>query len=93
MEPGEDESTCLKREIREELSLDINTCNHFINSVFNYPDKTINLRCFICELISGDVVATDHDRIEWIVPEELNNYIFAPADVAVAEALKTYFKK
>lgn len=92
MEPGEDERSCLKREIKEELSIDIKITNHLINNTFIYTNKTICLRCFICEISDGEVVATDHDRIEWIVPEELNNYIFAPADVAVVDALKAYLK-
>jgi 8-oxo-dGTP diphosphatase len=92
IEPGEDDISCLIREIKEELSLEIEISNHLINNIFEYPNKTICLKSYICKLIGGNVIPTDHDRIEWILPDQLDNYIFAPADVAIVDALKFYLK-
>lgn len=90
LEADEDPKDCLIREIYEELSLKISIDNHLIDNIFIYPGKTINLKAYICKLISGDPHLTDHDHLEWILPAALNEYHFAPADVAVVAELKNY---
>lgn len=90
LEANEEPSECLIREISEELSLKICVVNHLTDNVFAYPDKTINLKAYICKLLDGEPHLTDHDRIEWILPSSLDDYHFAPADVAVVNVLKTY---
>ena len=92
LEADEAPKDCLIREISEELSLEIIIVNHLTDNVFNYPDKTINLKAYICKLISGEPHLTDHDRVEWILPADLDKYLFAPADVALVSELKNYLQ-
>jgi 8-oxo-dGTP diphosphatase len=92
IEPGESTPSCLEREIKEELSLQISIANHLLTSTFKYPNKTINLISFICHLEGGTCQLIDHDRIEWVLPSELEKFVFAPADVPVIGALKEYLE-
>lgn len=77
---GENPEQALKRELREELGMEVSV-NHFIadNHHF-YEDFAIRLHAFKCEFISASFELTDHDRVEWIHPLQLSLYDLAEAD-------------
>ena len=86
-EEHETPEECLKREIREELGIEIRVKSHFMDSIFHYPEKSIRLVVFRAEYLSGEVVLTDHDKAEWVAVNELRQYDFAPADKPIVAAL------
>jgi 8-oxo-dGTP diphosphatase len=45
---NEDPITALKREINEELRIEINIQNKFKTIFFKYPDFEIKMHCYIC---------------------------------------------
>ena len=55
MERGEGPEECLAREIREELGLEIYIGKRLASSVHHYPDFSIELIPFICEVRSGRI--------------------------------------
>jgi 8-oxo-dGTP diphosphatase len=88
IEPGETPQECLKREIREELEVDIDVLDLFGESIYTYHSGTIKLMAFWCQWISGDFTLNVHSRIEWVTRSELDLYDFAPADLPLVERLK-----
>ena len=88
IEPGETPKECLKREIREELEVDIDVLDRFGESIYVYSSGTIKLMAFWCQWISGDFRLNVHSRIEWVNRQELDLYDFAPADIPLVEKLK-----
>jgi 8-oxo-dGTP diphosphatase len=88
IEPGETPQECLKREIREELEVDIDVLDLFGESIYEYHSGTIKLMAFWCQWISGDFRLNVHSRIEWVTRPELDFYDFAPADLPLVERLK-----
>ena len=88
IEPGETPQECLKREIREELEVDIVVLDLFGESIYAYQNGTIKLIAFWCQWISGDFRLNVHSRIEWVTHQELDLYDFAPADLPLVEKLK-----
>ena len=80
IEHGETPQECLKREIREELNVDIEVLDFFADSIFEYQSGTIKLMAFWCQWISGDFTLKVHSQIAWANRYELDLYDFAPAD-------------
>jgi len=88
-EPGETLHECLKREIREEFDVVIEVLDFFGESTYEYESGTIRLIAFWCRWISGEFILKVHSRIVWVDRCELDTYDFAPADIPLAERLKT----
>ena len=91
MEQNETPEACLIREIREELGIDIKVLDHIMDSLFQYPGKSICLLVFNAEYLDGQIVLIDHDKVEWIGLNELNVFEFAPADKAIVDKLQKDF--
>ncbi|MHB8127152.1 MAG: 8-oxo-dGTP diphosphatase MutT [Desulfitobacteriaceae bacterium] len=92
IEPGETPQECLKREIREELDVDIEVLDFFAESIYTYESGTINLIAYWCKWISGDFALNVHSQIAWVNHHELDLYDFAPADIPLVDKLKTIMK-
>lgn len=85
---GETPEQCLRREIREELDIDIAVGEFFGESVYAYPDQTVRLLAYLSRLIGGSMVLNDHAEIAWVDAGELDRYRFCPADLALVGMLK-----
>ena len=79
---------CLVREIREELSLDIEVVGEFDTSDFEYPGGQIRLIGLLAEIQNGVISKTVHDLVEWIDICSVLDYQLAPADIPLAERLR-----
>lgn len=88
LEEGETLEECLKREIMEEMQLDIIVGKHFVDSSYDYDFGTIILHSFWATCKSQDVpVVLEHEEYRWIDPKSLPEYDFAPADKPIIEAI------
>lgn len=88
VEPNETEGHAIEREIKEEFELDIKANKYITNNVCEYPTKTVDLRLYECEYISGEFKLHDHSEYKWVNINELLNYDLAPADILLAKYLK-----
>ena len=87
-EHGETPQECWKREIREELDVDIEVLDFFGESIYEYHSGTIKLMAFCCKWISGEFTLNVHSNFAWVNRDELDLYDFAPADIPLVEKLK-----
>ncbi len=88
VELNETEEHAIEREIKEEFELDIKANKYITNNVCEYPTKTVDLRLYECEYISGEFKLHDHSEYKWVNINELLNYDLAPADIPLAKYLK-----
>lgn len=88
IEPGEAPEACLRREILEELRLDIKVGSYFTDSTYQYPQKKVHLLAFWAELTGGEAQALFHDAVKWVTLAELDAVEFAPADIPIVERLQ-----
>ena len=89
LEEGESEINCIKREIREEINIEIDVIRKISNSIYDYGDFTINLIPFIARYVSGKIQLAEHKEYTLLSPSELLNLDWAEADLPiVAELLK-----
>ena len=87
-EPGESLEDCLRRELREELGIDVTPPVHFQVIRHEYPGKTVELHFFRCTVSRGEAAALDCEEVRWVMPGELANYEFPPADRPLIEVLQ-----
>jgi 8-oxo-dGTP diphosphatase len=86
-EAGESLEDCLHRELREELGIDVTPPVHFRVIRHEYPEKTVELHFFRCSVRRGEAMALDCEEVRWVMPGELSDYEFPPADHPLIEAL------
>ena len=72
IEEGETPREALKREIMEELETEI-TVGELIDTIeYDYPTFHLSMDCFWAEIVSGDLVLTEHAAAKWLTKEELD---------------------
>lgn len=80
IEPGETAEECIAREIFEELNIRIRPLKKLIAVEHHYPDKSIRLIPFLCEILEGGIVLSEHAEFKWINPNEIKTLNWAAAD-------------
>lgn len=93
---GETLEACLIREAQEELGIIIAPVKFFREVRHSYPERVLSLNFYLCDWVSGDACAIDCHDYKWILPENLKDYRFPPADDGIIEELirnkAEYFK-
>ena len=90
LEPGESAREALVREIREELDVDIRVGKLLETVEYDYPEFHLTMHCFICELLSEEIVLKEHEDARWLKEEELDSVGWLPADITIIEKIKAY---
>ena len=85
---NEDEKHAIEREILEEFELNIKANDFIINNVCEYPTKTVDLRLYSCDYISGKFNLHDHSEYKWVSKKDLLDYELCPADIPIAKYIK-----
>jgi len=65
---GEDPGECLKREIREELALEIDIAGELSPATHHYPDFIVTLYPFICKAKTSGFKLAEHAEAAWFPP-------------------------
>src|SRR5690606_11662054 len=66
VETGESKEDCLKREIREELGLEIEVGAELNVVEHRYPEFSLRLYPFLCTWIGGSLVIAEHAQAIWV---------------------------
>ena len=87
IEPGETGEACIARECMEELELCLRVRHELTDVIMAYPEKTVHLHFFICEILSGQPILKEHHAREWIRPSDADRFTFCPADRKMLDSL------
>ena len=89
IEPTETEMECIKREIREELGIEIEVLERLTPSIHQYPSFTIELIPYTAHYLSGDLKLKEHNSYVLMSRDELHALDWAEADwPVVREVMK-----
>jgi 8-oxo-dGTP diphosphatase len=88
IEPGEDGRAGLRRELREELGIEITIARPLIQVRHRYADRAVLLDCWRVSHWEGEVHGREGQRIAWARAEALDERRFLPADKAILTALR-----
>ena len=86
-EPDETLAACLKREIREELGIEVEVLDPLTSVEHGYTHFSITLHAFRCRWLAGEPRALGCADWRWVRPEELARYAFSAADRRVIQVL------
>ncbi len=78
---------CLRRELMEELGLEVKVREQFARAIHEYEDRIVDLYVFNCDIVSGRATGKESQEIRWVRPEELNKYCFPPPDAAIIKKI------
>ena len=85
--PEETFEECVTREVREEVGLEVEVLEKFMEMRRTYHRRIIWLNFFLCEAVSGKARAVDCEDVRWAQLEELNAFRFPPANERVIQRL------
>ena len=89
IEPGESREVALKREIQEELGIDIAIENLLCTTEYDYPSFHLTMHCYLCSIASGDIELREHKSALWLTSDRLDDVAWLPADKEVIDKLKS----
>ena len=89
IEPGESRDVALKREIQEELGVDIAIENLLCTTEYDYPSFHLTMHCYLCSIASGDIELREHKSALWLTSDRLDEVAWLPADKEVIDKLKS----
>lgn len=85
LEENESEVDCIKREILEEINIEIEVVKQLSNSVYDYGSFKINLIPLIANYVSGEIILSEHKDYKLLDKSELLNLDWAEADFPIVE--------
>lgn len=80
LEAGESLAECLKRELREELAIEVEVGELYTRVRHGFTHLKITLHAFTCRHLSGEPQALGVRAWAWVRPDELTTYSFGKAD-------------
>jgi len=81
IEQNEAPIDALKRELVEELGLDVSNIHYFGQNIHEYETFIIELVAFECDFEKATFELKDHDDVAFVYVESINAYNLAPADM------------
>lgn len=92
IEPGEAVEDCVRREIKEELDIEIEVGDRLITIDHAYTHFKVTLNVFNCKHLSGDPQPIECDEIKWVTLDEIDDYPFPKANGQIIEAMREQAK-
>jgi len=90
IETGESKEGCLRREINEELNIDITIRKVLTMVEHHYADFSLQPYPFVSSLQSGEVKALEHTLAIWVAIDQLLDYDCAEADLPIINEYIAY---
>ncbi len=87
VEPGESDEEALRREIKEELDVQIAVGAKTVQTLRDYDNYRIDFHCFAAQIVQGHPQRIGVWDFRWVQPQELGDYRFPPADQETIDRL------
>ena len=87
VEAGETVVECVRREIKEELDLDVEVGPWLLDVDHAYSHFRITLHVYHCRYLGGTPKPLECDEIRWVEPSELEDFPFPKANTKIIAAL------
>lgn len=86
---GEAATVALKRELLEELGIEVTAVEPFMNLTHEYPDRTVDLEFFVVTKWRGEPGSLEGQSLRWVDIPDLKPDELLPADIAVIKELQS----
>ncbi|MBD2181088.1 8-oxo-dGTP diphosphatase MutT [Aerosakkonema funiforme] len=88
IEPGETVEECIKREIWEELGIEIQVGDRLMTIDHIYSQFAVTLTVHHCRHTNGEPQPLECDEVRWVTLDELDFYTFPEANFQIINALR-----
>lgn len=90
IELGETHEMALKREIQEELGVDISIEELLCTTNYDYPSFHLTMHCYLCSIAAGKIELREHKSARWLTTETLDSVEWLPADKDAVELIRHF---
>ncbi len=87
VEENEQIENTIKREILEELNVEIGIDRFLIQVDHQYPDFRLIMDTFLCNIEKGEIQLNEHIDFKWLQKDQLLSLDWAGADVPIVHEL------
>lgn len=87
IEPGETAKQAIKREIEEEMEIEIAVDSYFMTREYDYHTFHLSMECFLCTPLSDHIHLNDHLGYKWIEIKKDPSINWVPADEEIFNQL------
>ena len=88
VEKGETGEQALKRELREELGIEVEVQEQVADVTYAYPELSVHLTLYGAAIVQGTPQLLEHSELRWITLAEAGEYEFCPADAQMLRTLR-----
>ncbi|HXG48522.1 MAG TPA: 8-oxo-dGTP diphosphatase MutT [Methylomirabilota bacterium] len=86
-EPGESFEECLRRELLEEVGIEVDMLETVESISHDYPEKRVRLEFLRCRWRAGEPRPLGCAAVAWVGPADLTRYEFPAADARLLRRL------
>lgn len=83
VEAGESPEEALRREIREELEVEVNVGDLIDTIEYDYPAFHLSMKCYACTIAGGSPHLLEHEAARWLSADQLDSVAWLPADITL----------
>jgi 8-oxo-dGTP diphosphatase len=87
LEPGETIVSALRRELREEVGIEVISARPLIRVRHDYPDRGVLLDVWRVERFLGEAAGHEGQAVRWVPPSQLDRYRFPAANLPIIKAV------
>lgn len=88
LEPGETAKQALRRELREELGVELTSFRPLIRVHHDYGDRLVVLEVFRVDGYKGKPAGREGQPLDWLAPDAMDPRVFPAADLPIINALR-----
>jgi A/G-specific adenine glycosylase len=81
VEEGETHQEALKRELREEMGIEVRVKDFLVSVDHAYSHYTVTLHLYLCEHVSGQPKTLYHSDLKWLRKSQFEEYPFPAANI------------
>lgn len=83
VEAGESPEEALRREIREELEVEVNVGDLIDTIEYDSPAFHLSMKCYACTIAGGSPHLLEHEAARWLSADQLDSVAWLPADITL----------
>lgn len=83
VEARESPEEALRREIREELEVEVNVGDLIDTIEYDYPAFHLSMKCYACTIAGGSPHLLEHEAARWLTADQLDSVAWLPADITL----------